>query len=89
MLTLTEQFFQEGEAKGRAAGVAEGRVKALSRQLERRFGPLSPAARSRLAAASARELDEWTDRVLDAPTLGEVFGNRIEQSYDGENHESG
>ena len=82
MLPLTEQFFQEGvvegeakgRAKGRAKGLTEGRITSLSRLLERRFGPLSPDTHFLLAVATPRELDEWTDRVLDAPTLEDVFG---------------
>ena len=70
MLTLTEQFFQEGvaegEAKGRAAGraagIAEGRVKALSHLLERRFGPLSPAPRG-LASRRLRRKSWTSERI--------------------------
>jgi hypothetical protein len=60
-----EQGFQRGELKGRL----EGQVATLARQL----GPLSEEIRRRLDAATQEQLDHWTDRVLDARTLAEVF----------------
>ena len=78
MLTLSEQLYQkhfhEGEVKGKAEGEATGMVKILLRLLERRFGPLPSSARSRVAKASADELDVWADQVLDASSLEEMFG---------------
>ena len=62
--------FAEGEAKGEAKGKAES----LARLLQRRFGNLPSAVRSRIAAASLDELDGWTDQALDAPSLEAMFG---------------
>jgi len=42
--------------------------------LTRRFGPLPDAALARLQSATPDQLDVWTDRVLDAPTLQAVLG---------------
>lgn len=58
----------------RAEGRAEGAAKVLVRQLTRRFGPLPEAARNQIYTASLNQLEVWSDRVLDAPTLDEVFG---------------
>ena len=63
----------EGRAKGRAEGRAEGQASTLHRQLEYKFGPLPLSVRERVQRASRRELDEWLDAVLDAPTLEAVF----------------
>ena len=52
----------------------EGVLATLSRLLERRFGPLPPAVTERLQKASPAELERWTDNILDARTLDEVFG---------------
>ena len=52
----------------------EGELAILSRQLERRFGPLGPAVTERLKQASAAELERWADNFVDARTLDEVFG---------------
>lgn len=63
----------EGAAEGHAAGEAKGRAALLLRQLDLRFGPLSPEARERVAAASTERLDQWAERVLTAETLEEVL----------------
>jgi len=41
--------------------------------LPRRFGPLPKVARSGLENATPAQLDNWADRVLDAPTLDDVL----------------
>ncbi|MDR1935115.1 MAG: DUF4351 domain-containing protein [Candidatus Accumulibacter sp.] len=45
----------------------------LSRQLERRFGPLPPAVTERLAGATPAELEGWCEAVLMAPSLEAIF----------------
>jgi hypothetical protein len=47
--------------------------KVLERLLSRRFGPLSEATRQRLKNATLEQLERWTDTILDAATLEEVF----------------
>jgi len=51
----------------------EGRQDVLLRLLTRRFGPLDPTTEQRLQQASSEELERWTDNILDAQTLDEVF----------------
>ena len=51
----------------------ESLLAVLSRQLERRFGPLDPAVTERLQKASMPELERWVDNILDARTLDQVF----------------
>ena len=62
-----------GIAKGRAEGRTEGEAKSLSRLLERRFGPLPAAVKSRIDGADLNQLDAWIDRVLDAKSLDAMF----------------
>ncbi len=62
-----------GLSEGRAAGLAEGRTTTLLRLLSRRFGEVPPAVRTRVLAASGRELDAWTDAVLEADSLDSVL----------------
>ena len=66
-----------GMRQGRDEGIREGRVDGertvLERLLRRRFGHLSPAVADRLHRASATDLEEWTENVLDARTLDDVF----------------
>ena len=45
----------------------------LQRLLARRFGTLSNDDVAKIAAASSRQLELWGDRVLDAPSLDDVF----------------
>ena len=72
---LAEAFVGEALAKAEAKGLAKGRASTLNRQLEYRFGPLSPVVRERVQCASKHELDEWRDAVLNAPTLEAVIGD--------------
>jgi hypothetical protein len=76
-----QRGLEEGEAKGRLKGLVEGEARGrvggqadlLSRQLMKRFGPLSPEIRTRLAQATTGQLERWGERLLDAPTLEAVF----------------
>ncbi len=67
---------EKGLAAGKAEGEARGEAKSLMRLLVKRFGPLPEAVVSQIAAGSIEELDRWVDRVLDAPTLEAIFGER-------------
>ncbi|WPL24597.1 PD-(D/E)XK nuclease family transposase [Thiorhodovibrio frisius] len=64
---VTERNFalREGEHKGQAA--------MLRRQLTKRFGPLDESTQARLQHATQEQLEHWSDRILDAPTLSAVF----------------
>ena len=63
--TWTEEWKQQG--------VQQGEANVLRRQLARRFGPLPSWAEQRLDQAGEAELESWTERVLDAQTLEDVF----------------
>jgi hypothetical protein len=63
----------EGEARGEARGEVKGRAEMLLRLLRRRFGPLSPEVEARVRSADPDRLDRWSDSVLDARTLSDVF----------------
>ncbi len=92
MGTLVETWKQEGKAEGLAAGkaeglatgeilgrekgLAEGEAKSLVHLLVKRFGTLPQPVVAQIAAGSIEELDRWVDRVLDAPTLEAIFGER-------------
>jgi len=77
----TAELRQEGRLKGREEGLQEGLQKGLQkgeanlllRLLTRRFGSLSEATSERINTASSAELERWTDNILDARTLEEVF----------------
>ena len=66
---LREESWQEGWQQG----LREGEAKALLRVLEKRFGPVDPGTRDRIAAADADLLLEWIDRSTTAGSLADVF----------------
>ncbi|QYN35379.1 Rpn family recombination-promoting nuclease/putative transposase [Pseudonocardia sp. DSM 110487] len=76
-MTTADILRAEGEAKGRAEGEAKGRVehaaRMLVRLLTRRFGAVPEDAHARIDAASLEQLDIWSERVLDAAALEDVF----------------
>jgi len=59
----------EGEQKGRHAG----EVAILRRQIEKRFGRMPARAVKRLASRSTAELEELSERVLDAASLDDLL----------------
>ncbi|MCK0538796.1 DUF4351 domain-containing protein, partial [Alcanivorax quisquiliarum] len=67
------QFRREGLSEGLEQGQAQAARAILHRQLQRRFGSVSPDIAQRLASASRPELDVWIDRFYDADTLEDVF----------------
>ena len=64
----------EGRAEGEAKGRAEGRAEILRKLLTLKFGPLSIDSEDRLRKASLAELDLWTERVLTAGQIQDIFG---------------
>ena len=50
-----------------------GEVKVLQRLLTLRFGELPVSAIDRLKEANTEQLEAWTERVLSASTLEDVF----------------
>ena len=59
--------------EGRQEGRLEGQVELLSRQLARKFGPLSALTQQRIADANLDELERWSLNLLEAQTLEQVF----------------
>ena len=75
-MTLAKRFdawAQQHEQKGLERGIEKGEAMLLQRLLARRFGTLSNDVVAKIAAASSRQLELWGDRVLDAPSLDDVF----------------
>ncbi len=62
-----------GIRKGEEIGIRKGELAVLRRLLERKFGTLSDEAIERLERADVDLLLEWSDRVLTATSLDEVF----------------
>jgi hypothetical protein len=62
---LEQMFLDRGEKRGAVA--------VLERQLTRRFGPLSKTTQKKLAKASVEQLTDWSEILLDATSLKQVF----------------
>lgn len=62
--------------KGREEGFQEGGARLVLRQLRLKFGPLEPAIEDRVRSADADLLLEWSERILTAGSLAEVFDPR-------------
>ncbi len=79
IVSLTEVWFKEGEAKGEKKGRREGRVEGraglLLRQLRERFGPLSEDVVDRVQSGGQQDHERWALRVLSVETLTEVFAD--------------
>ena len=67
---------QEGRQEGRQQGRQEGESLLFERLLAKRFGPLGDDTRSRLQSATPEQLETWAERMLDAPSLAQVFASR-------------
>ena len=66
---VIRDYFLQGKQEG-ARGEA---MSMLTRQLERRFGPLTEEALGKVSAVDLATLEDWSLRLLDAHTLEEVL----------------
>ena len=73
IMNTAERLHREGLEKGRVEGRVEGRAEIVLRLLAKRFGSLPGDVEARVRGAKSEELDRWTDRILDAPTIGSVL----------------
>jgi hypothetical protein len=77
MMTIAEQWEQQGIEKGIEQGIEQGIEKGeallLRQLLTCRFGSLPDWVETQLAQAGPARLEMWAKRVLDAPTLDVVF----------------
>jgi len=69
LMSTAERLRKEGQAQGRS----QQGIETVLRLLARRFGALPETIVHRVNAATLAELDRWTDRILDAKTLDDVF----------------
>jgi len=72
MKSFLKKYFDQGRKEGRQ----EGELRVLLRLLRRRFGDLPGWAEERLRQASSAMLETWSERILTASTLDEVFSEQ-------------
>jgi hypothetical protein len=76
LMTIGEQFREEGREQGREQGIQEGERGLLLRLLRKRFGAQVNADTERcIAAASPEQIALWAERVLSAATLAELLAD--------------
>lgn len=68
-----KQGRKEGLEQGLEQGRAEGAAAVLERVLAQRFGALPQTVRKKLVKASAAEVEAWTDALVTAQSLKQVF----------------
>ena len=77
-MTIAEELEKRGEKRGEERGIQKGQVGLLQRLLESRFGQLPDPYKQRLQQADSNTLLTWSDGVLKAKTLEDVFGQSSE-----------
>ena len=70
---ILERGRQEGREEGREEGRQEGEARVVLRLLRLKFGPLAPEIEEQVRSADADRLLEWSERVLTAERLQDVF----------------
>jgi len=65
MTTLAENWMAQGEQRGEAT--------ILLRLLKKKFGSVPEDAETRISQADSEQLLEWSENVLTAETVNEVF----------------
>jgi predicted transposase YdaD len=70
---IREEGRQEGRQEGHQEGRREGEAEMLLRQLRIRFGTLPADTVTRVHEADPETLLHWSERILSAATLDEVF----------------
>jgi flagellar biosynthesis/type III secretory pathway protein FliH len=69
-----QKELREGLREGQLKGLQEGEARLLLRLLVRRFGDLPQCVRDRVQQADVSQLERWGERLLDARTLTDLFG---------------
>jgi predicted transposase YdaD len=68
-----DQGIRQGLDQGIRQGLDQGQASLLSIQLTKRFGALPPEVEEKLRSGHSEQLKRWALRLMDAPTLDEVF----------------
>ncbi len=64
---------QKGMQEGIQEGMQKGEVTILLRQMTKKFGTLSPDYCKRIESADEKTLLEWSDNILSAIKIEDVF----------------
>jgi predicted transposase YdaD len=70
---VREESAREGELRGEQRGVQRGEVRVLLRLLRLKFGEIPEDVRRRLEQADADTLLTWSERILTAVRIEDIF----------------
>ena len=70
-----EEWKENYRQEGRQEGWQEGALHLLIRQLEMKFGKLPADIEAKLKQADEEQIFLWSERILTAKTLAEMFGH--------------
>ncbi len=68
-----QQALQQGLQQGMQQGMQQGKTTLLLQQMASKFGTISETDRQRVRTASDAEIAEWSERILTADSLQEMF----------------
>ncbi len=69
-----ERGMERGMQRGMQKGMQKGALQLLTRQLEKKFGDLPQELVLQLNQADEEQVLQWSERILTADTLGDIFG---------------
>ncbi|NIA05499.1 MAG: transposase [Proteobacteria bacterium] len=70
-----KEWNKESMERGLQKGLQKGALQLLTRLLEKKFGSLPPDLMLRLTQSDEEQILQWSERILTADTLGDIFGN--------------
>jgi len=73
LLTYVETDMPNWIEQAKAEGRQEGQAELVLRLIEHKFSPVPDDVKARILSAEVDDLLRWTDRILTAETLGDVF----------------
>ena len=74
-MTTAQRIIEEAAPKIREEGRTEGRAASLKRLISLKFGNVDASVTARIDAGTSEQLDRWTDRILTAESLDELFAD--------------
>ena len=70
-----KEWNRESMERGIQKGMQKGALNLLTRLLETKFGSIGPKVMKRLEQADDQQLLNWSERILTAGNLSDIFGN--------------
>jgi hypothetical protein len=74
-------WIEEAEERGEKRGRQEGQAEVILRLIEHKHGAVSEDVKERILSAGVDQLLLWTDRILTAESLGDIF---LDEDNDGD-----